>query len=57
MKIQILVDSENFWADLQKEILAAKECVLGQTMSFEGDAVGRMFSETIRQSLAKDKRL
>lgn len=57
MKIEILVDSDVFWEDLQKEILDAKECVLGQTMSFEGDEVGRMFSETIIQSAAKDKRL
>ncbi|MBU8869544.1 MAG: phosphatidylserine/phosphatidylglycerophosphate/cardiolipin synthase family protein [Gemmatimonadales bacterium] len=57
MKIEILVDSEIFWADLRKEILAARECVYGQTMSFEGDTVGKMFSEAIRQSKAKDKRL
>ncbi|KAA3619718.1 MAG: phosphatidylserine/phosphatidylglycerophosphate/cardiolipin synthase family protein [Calditrichaeota bacterium] len=57
MKIEILVDSDLFWADLQKEILAAQDCVYGQTMSFEGDKVGIMFSETIRRSPAKDKRL
>lgn len=57
MRIEILVDSEIFWADLKREILAAKDCVYGQTMSFEGDKVGKMFSETIRLSPAKDKRL
>ncbi len=57
MKIEILIDSPLFWADLKKEILAAKHCVYGQTMSFEGDTVGKMFSKILRQSQAKDKRL
>ena len=57
MRIELLVDSNLFWADLKKEILNASECVYGQTMSFEGDEVGKMFSETIRLSPAMDKRL
>lgn len=57
MKIEILVDSDVFWADLKTEILNAKNNVYAQTMSFEGDEVGTMFSEALQQSPATDKRL
>ena len=57
MKFQILVDAENFWGDLEKEMLGAKDYVYAQTMSFEGDTVGTMFSEAFQKSQATDKRL
>lgn len=53
----ILVDSECFWERLNRDIAAAKECIYIQTLSFEGDNVGKQLSDQIKASPAVDKRI
>ncbi len=57
MQVEILVDSEEFWGDLEQEITDARHSIFAETMSFEGDAVGEMFSQALQRSRAKDRRL
>lgn len=37
MRIELQIDSEEFWPRLREDVLAARESVCVQTYSFEGD--------------------
>ncbi len=53
----LLIDAEKFWQRLEADIQAAQKRVYIQTLSFEGDRVGRMLSDRVMASLAHDKRI
>lgn len=55
--MRILVDGSEFWASLERDLRAARECVFAQTMSFEGDSVGRAFSRALLACPAGDRRV
>lgn len=57
VNIELLVDSASFWARLQADIAAARNRVYVQTLSFEGDSVGRTLAEAMIASPAADKRI
>jgi cardiolipin synthase len=57
MTFDLLVDSDNFWNRLQADIKSAQHGLLIQTLSFEGDSVGKKLSELVKASPAKDKRI
>ena len=57
MKIEILVDSDEFWTRLSEDMASAKDCVYLQTMSYEGDATGQMVGQAFIDSPAAHKRL
>lgn len=44
---QLLVDADNFWQAIEKDILAAKNSVFIQTLSFEGDSVGKKLANLL----------
>lgn len=44
MKAAILTGSAEFWARLEEDLFAARKRVFIQTLSFEGDGVGKMLS-------------
>jgi len=57
MKAQILVDFDAFWTSLARDISEAREQILVQTFSFEGDRVGRLLADAVIESPARDKRI
>ena len=57
MEFSLLVDSEEFWSSLQKDIRTAKENVYLQTLSFEADRVGLALLALLNESDSKDIRL
>ena len=57
MKAELLVDSNQFWSSLQKDIADSQDCVYIQTLSFEGDCVGEMLSAEMLSSKSKDRRI
>jgi len=57
MRMQLLIDSNEFWSSLQKDIQASKNYIYIQTLSFEGDKVGKMLSDELLSSQAKDVRV
>ena len=57
MRISILVDSEEFWAQLSQDIQNAQNSIYIQTFSFEGDGTGKMLAEALIASPAQDKRI
>jgi cardiolipin synthase len=57
MKTTLLVGSDRFWDALERDIAAASDSVLVQTLSFEGDATGQALSTAIRASGALDCRI
>jgi cardiolipin synthase len=57
MKITVLVDSNEFWDSLKPDILNSKDYVYIQTMSFEGDKVGKQLTNLLLSSSSKDRRL
>jgi cardiolipin synthase len=57
MKLQLLVDAEEFWSALQHDLRAAQERVWLQTLSFEADAAGLPLADALLASDAADKRL
>jgi cardiolipin synthase len=57
MKVQIILGSSDFWEALSRDIASAKSRVWIQTMSFEGDKVGKELCDALKKSKAADKRL
>jgi len=57
MRMQLLMDSDEFWPSLQKDIQASKDYIYVQTLSFEGDRVGRMVSDELLSAQARDVRI
>jgi cardiolipin synthase len=57
VQIELLIDSEEFWARLKADIAAARRRVYVQTLSFEGDTVGMKLAEAMIASPAADKRI
>ena len=57
MRIQIQVDAEEFWPSLQNDIRSASDTVYIQTLSFEGDRVGKDLSRELLASDAGDRRV
>lgn len=57
VKLELLVDSDNFWRRLEGDIAGAKGRVYIQTLSFEGDRTGTMLAESMKASPAADKRI
>lgn len=46
-RLSLLVDATEFWSSLEQDILASKESVWLQTLSFEGDAVGQRLADLL----------
>ena len=57
MSMQLLIDSDEFWSTLQKDIRESRDYVYIQTLSFEGDRAGKMLSDELLSSSARDKRV
>ncbi len=57
MKIDILIDSYEFWKSLEIDILSSKNSICIQTFSFEGDSVGERLSNVLLSSKSFDKRI
>lgn len=55
--MQLLIDSNEFWSSLRKDIRASRNYIYVQTLSFEGDRVGKMLSDELLSSQAKDVRI
>jgi cardiolipin synthase len=55
--MELLVNFNQFWSCLRKDILAARDSVLIQTFALEGDSVGRQLREALLLSPAPDKRI
>lgn len=49
MKLSLLVDAPEFWAQLQTDLARARQRVYIQTFTFEGDTVGLALAEQLRQ--------
>lgn len=57
MNITLLVDFNEFWPQLRRDIGRARESVLVQTFAFEGDAVGLDLAAVLQASPAVEKRV
>ena len=57
MRIELLVDFNEFWTRLREDILSARRSVFIQTFALEGDSVGKELSNTLLLSSAADKRI
>lgn len=57
MTITILVDSNEFWKSLKTDVSSASKYVYLQTLSFEGDYVGKQLSDLLLSSNSYDRRL
>ena len=57
MDLKLLVDSEEFWTQLQIDIRSAHDCVYVQTLSFEGDSVGLGLTKAMSDASASDRRI
>ncbi len=57
MKLELLIDSGPFWNRLKKDIARAGNRIYLQTLSFEGDHVGRQLADGIIASGATDKKI
>ena len=55
-KYTLLVGSEAFWAQAEADIAAARERVLVQAMTFEGDRAGGAVGRAVEASAAADRR-
>ncbi len=57
MKMELLVDSKAFWEQFKKDVVSATGRIYLQTLTFEGDSVGRELADRIIASHATDKRI
>lgn len=57
MSYRLLVDSAEFWQALCMDLSSARERVLVQALTFEGDAVGQALTEALLSASARDRRL
>jgi cardiolipin synthase A/B len=56
-KFELTVGSDSFWARAAADMAAARQRVLVQAMTFEGDAAGQQVASGIKASGATDRRL
>lgn len=56
-RFQLLVDSDEFWAQLERDLRHAEERVWIQTLSLEADAAGRPLADALIACPALDRRL
>ncbi|MEO8811576.1 MAG: phosphatidylserine/phosphatidylglycerophosphate/cardiolipin synthase family protein [Caulobacteraceae bacterium] len=56
-QLELLVGAQEFWARARGDIAAARDRVLVQAMSFEGDAAGLAVAAAIRAAGAPDRRV
>lgn len=57
MKIELLVDFQEFWARLSEDIRTAERSLFVQTFAFEGDSTGRQLANALLSSTAPDRRI
>ncbi len=57
MKIELLLDAEEFWARMCDDLRAAERRAYIQTFTFEGDRVGVALGRALRSARAADRRL
>lgn len=57
MKINLFVDSAEFWHSLKEDTQNSNDYVYIQTLSFEGDVVGKMVSNHLLSLIPKDIRI
>jgi len=57
VKIELLIDFEEFWARLSEDIRSAQRSVYLQTFALEGDSVGRRLATSLISSSAPDRRI
>ena len=55
MKTKLLVDAENFMVRLEEDIQQARETVMVQAMTFEGDEAGKRLMKVMINSQAKER--
>jgi len=53
----LLIDGEEFWAALEEDIAQARDRIYVQTLSFEGDSVGKKLAAAMLASSARDRRI
>jgi cardiolipin synthase len=57
VRLELLQDAAEFWPRAKADILAARERVFVQALTFEGDAAGREVAGTLAASPAPDRRV
>ncbi len=57
MPATLLIDGDAFWAALEKDIRRARDRIYVQTLSFEGDSVGKNLAAAMLASAARDRRI
>jgi cardiolipin synthase len=57
MKAELLVDYQEFWSRLSKDISAARRSVFVQTFAFEGDVIGSQLATALLAAQAPDRRV
>lgn len=57
MSNRLLIDQDQFWSALKTDIAAAQKSVYLQTLSFEGDTVGKKLCAALKESNASDIRI
>lgn len=57
MELSLLIDADEFRTALERDIAAARRSVWLQTLSFEGDTVGRRLAASLHRSVAPDRRV
>src|SRR5215510_3490247 len=57
MSVELLIDFQDFWTRLRRDISTARDSVFLQTFAFEGDSVGQQLSAALLASPAPDKRV
>jgi cardiolipin synthase A/B len=57
MRMQLLVDSDEFWRSLAADIQPATNYAFFQTLSFEGDQAGKSLVAALRSSACADRRI
>jgi len=55
-KVELLVDSPDYFRRVKEDVAGARDYVLTQALSFEGDAVGLAMGELMLASAAPDRR-
>ena len=56
-KVELTVGSEEFWRRASADIAAARDRVLIQAMTFEGDAAGQAVAGAVIASPAQERRV
>jgi cardiolipin synthase len=57
MTLTLLVDGPEYWARARQDLAGAKQRILVQAMSFEGDRAGLGMARLLRESAAADRRV